>query len=133
MTAAASPRRLLAGPLEGSTLSPDGAWLAYQSGEIGSIEVFVRRQADRSRTVQVSTEGGRSPCWPPDGRELFYLCEDRMFAASFEDGEGRPSPGKARLVFQRDGIEGYCVLPGSNGFIVVERVPGQVWCDGWSW
>ena len=55
-------------------LSPDGRWLAYHSTESGESEVYVRPYPniddDRRR---VSTGGGYSPVWSPDGRELYYI------------------------------------------------------------
>jgi Tol biopolymer transport system component len=54
-------------------LSPDGRWIAYMSNESGKFEVYVRPfpGVDGGRW-QVSTNGGSSPLWSPDGRELFY-------------------------------------------------------------
>jgi serine/threonine-protein kinase len=48
--------------------------MAYQSDESGRFEVYVRPypQVDTGRW-QISTDGGTSPRWSPDGRELFYL------------------------------------------------------------
>jgi len=117
-------RRLLAGPLEASSLSPDGRWLTYQSGEMGSIEVFVRRSSGGSRAVQISTNGGRKPHWSREGKELFYLSEDRLLAVTFEERDGQPHLGEPRLVFERAGVEDYEVLGGEKGFATVEQVPG---------
>ena len=53
-------------------LSPDGHWLAYQSDESGRFEIYVRPFPDVQRAkLQVSAEGGTSPVWRADGRELF--------------------------------------------------------------
>jgi eukaryotic-like serine/threonine-protein kinase len=54
-------------------VSPDGRWLAYQSDESGRFEVYVRPYPGlQAARWQVSTSGGTSPKWSPDGRELFY-------------------------------------------------------------
>jgi serine/threonine-protein kinase len=55
-------------------ISPDGKWLAYQSNESGTSEVYVRPfpDVDRGRWP-VSTESGFEARWSKDGRELFYL------------------------------------------------------------
>jgi len=54
-------------------LSPDGRWLAYESAETGSLQVFVTPFPDvTGGKWQVSTGGGSDPAWSPDGRELFY-------------------------------------------------------------
>ena len=54
-------------------VSPDGRWLAYHSNESGQYEVYVRPfpNVDDGRW-QISPNGGFSPVWGPDGRELFY-------------------------------------------------------------
>jgi serine/threonine-protein kinase len=56
-------------------LSPDGKWLAFQSNESGSPEIYVRRFPDvhGGGRWQVSTGGGRWPLWAPNGRELFFV------------------------------------------------------------
>jgi eukaryotic-like serine/threonine-protein kinase len=53
--------------------SPDGKWLAYTSDESGRPEVYVVPFPDvTSQKVLASTEGGGSPRWNPNGKELFY-------------------------------------------------------------
>ncbi len=59
---------------EAIALSPDGRWLAYQSDETGTTEVFIRPFPDTDRgRWQVSSGGGVAPLWSQDGRELFFL------------------------------------------------------------
>ena len=64
-------------------ISPDGRWMAYTSDESGKYEVYVRPfpEVDKGRW-QVSTSGGDSPLWSPDGRELFYRNGDAVMAVS---------------------------------------------------
>ena len=52
--------------------SPDGRWLAYVSDESGRGEVYVQPYPGPGTRTQISAEGGRSPAWARDGRELFY-------------------------------------------------------------
>jgi Tol biopolymer transport system component len=63
-------------------ISPDGRWLAYQSAEEGRVEVFVRslQEWDKLR-VKISTSGGRTPVWARNGRELFYLDDNRLLTS----------------------------------------------------
>jgi eukaryotic-like serine/threonine-protein kinase len=56
--------------------SPDGRRLAYASNESGRIEVYVRPFPGPGRPTQISTNGGRAPCWSRDGREIFYTLWD---------------------------------------------------------
>jgi serine/threonine-protein kinase len=54
-------------------LSPDGQWLAYTSDESGRSEVYVTRFPRPGSKVAVSGEGGHSPAWTANGREIVYL------------------------------------------------------------
>jgi Tol biopolymer transport system component len=61
---------------EAATFSPDGRWIAYQSGESGIDEVYVQPFPPTGAKWQISTtEGGLSPQWSRDGKELFYLSD----------------------------------------------------------
>ena len=52
-------------------ISPDGRWIAYASNESGRHEIYVRSFPDVNKgRWQVSTSGGDSPLWSPDGREI---------------------------------------------------------------
>jgi Tol biopolymer transport system component len=54
-------------------LSPDGRWLAYNSGESGSVQVYVVAFGGGQGKWQVSANGGQLPHWSKDGKELYYL------------------------------------------------------------
>jgi Tol biopolymer transport system component len=59
--------------VEGTTLSPDGRWLAYVSNATGNLELWVQSFGREGNPVRVSPRGGVDPVWARDGRELFYL------------------------------------------------------------
>ncbi len=70
--------------------SPDGRWIAYQSNESGKDEIYVRPfdAAPSSATGaqitgkwMVSKDGGGTPLWRRDGKELFYLSPNGMAMA----------------------------------------------------
>ena len=64
-------------------VSPDGRWVAYQSNESGRAEIYVQPFPGPGARRQVSTEGGFSPQWRGDSRELFFVSPDQtMMAAS---------------------------------------------------
>jgi serine/threonine-protein kinase len=56
-------------------VSPGGQWLAYQSNESGSSQIYVRPfpNVGTGGLHQVSTNGGTRPVWARNGRELFYM------------------------------------------------------------
>lgn len=60
-----------------ASVSPDGKWLAYQSDETGSNEIYVQpfdpASSQTARRVQLSSGGGGIPRWSSAGTELFYL------------------------------------------------------------
>jgi Tol biopolymer transport system component len=77
-------------------MSPDEKWIAYAATETGIYEVFVQPVPATGRKWQISNGGGRQPMWRRDGRELFFVTNDRKFysvevraAAEFEFGEPR--------------------------------------------
>ncbi|MGA7295407.1 MAG: protein kinase [Terriglobales bacterium] len=53
--------------------SPDGHWLAYTSGESGTIQVYVVPFGGGQGKWQVSANGGTQPKWSNDGKELYYM------------------------------------------------------------
>jgi eukaryotic-like serine/threonine-protein kinase len=78
----AHPRPFLRTPFQESaaTFSPDGSWIAYVSNESGRNEVYVLPYPGPGGKRQISTEGGTSPAWAWDGRELFYRSGDAMLS-----------------------------------------------------
>jgi serine/threonine protein kinase len=77
---AAKPLALIhsGAPVAHGRLSPDGRWLAYDSDETGSAQVFVAPFPQMQGKWQLSggkatIEGGTRPVWSHDGRELFYV------------------------------------------------------------
>jgi Tol biopolymer transport system component len=61
---------------DSAVLSPDGQWIAYESDESGSTEIYVRPFA-RPGKVRLSDAGGAQPRWRRDGREVFYVAGNR--------------------------------------------------------
>ena len=61
----------------GAKFSPNGRWVAYESNESGTNEVFVRAFPVTAGKWQISTAGGEQPRWRRDGKELFYISADR--------------------------------------------------------
>jgi serine/threonine-protein kinase len=79
-----APRALVTGPAfeGGPQFSPDGRWIAYVSNESGQFQVYLRPYPGPDRRWQVSTDGGTSPLWNHDGKELFYRNGTKMMAVS---------------------------------------------------
>jgi serine/threonine-protein kinase len=63
-------------------LSPDGRWIAYRTDYSGRNEVFVDRFPEPAGGgVQVSSEGGTTPVWSADGRELIFRVGNEFWSA----------------------------------------------------
>jgi serine/threonine-protein kinase len=65
-----------------AAVSPDGRWMAYESNESGQSQIYVRpfpKVADAR--YQISTGGGRTPAWSPDGHDLFFVNRASMMAS----------------------------------------------------
>ena len=58
--------------------------MAYISDASGQFELFVRPFPSAQSRVQVSTNGGFSPVWSHNGRELFFIGGDNwMYVATY--------------------------------------------------
>ena len=93
---ARSPDRCSPAPQTSTALipHPTANWLAYASDASGRDEVYVRRLEGEGQVWRVSTDGGSTPLWRRDGRELFYVDQaSRIVAvttslgASFSSGD----------------------------------------------
>jgi hypothetical protein len=69
-------------------ISPDGAWLAYQSDMSGKDEIYVQPFPNLEQgPLQISTDGGSVPAWARTGGELFYFAPDgKLMAVPVEHG-----------------------------------------------
>ncbi len=112
-------------------ISPDGKYIAYMSAESGEgeMEIYVRPFPEVNKGKwQISTDGGESPLWSPDGRELFYRNKDAVMAVSI-DTKSTFNAGKPRMLFQGPYITGYQdspawdITPDGKWFLMIKQ-PG---------
>jgi serine/threonine-protein kinase len=83
-------------------ISPDGKWIAYDSTEGGSYDVYVRPFPSGSAKWQVSTTGGNFPTWSRNGRQLFFETLDGRIMVTDCAARGDSfDVGKPRLWSQR--------------------------------
>jgi serine/threonine-protein kinase len=82
-------------------VSPDGGWIAYTSNESRRNEIYVRSFPDVDKAVyQISANGGDSPLWSPDGRELFYMSGDAVMAVAVKTVTGFEILGTPQILFR---------------------------------
>jgi Tol biopolymer transport system component len=88
-------------------------WVAYSSNESGRYEVYVRPFDPNSPTGtppgggkwQVSTEGGMSPRWNGDGKELFYMTPDgTVMSVEVSGTNGVFQSGTPKPLFKPKGL-----------------------------
>jgi serine/threonine protein kinase/Tol biopolymer transport system component len=103
-------------------ISPDGRYMAYQSDESGAGNIYVRPFPNVNEGKwQVSSNGGNSPLWSPDGRELFYRNGDETVAVEVET-EPAFKHGNPRILFQGTYL--------SNNILKVALTPWDISHDG---
>ncbi|HEY3028156.1 MAG TPA: hypothetical protein VGJ55_18555 [Pyrinomonadaceae bacterium] len=79
--------------------SPDGRFVAYDSDESGSRQVYVTSFPGPGGKLQVSTNGGEDAVWRKDGKELFFLSEGKLMAAEVKTNGSALEIGNIQLLF----------------------------------
>jgi serine/threonine-protein kinase len=94
-----TPRPFLATPAieQFPMFSPDGRWIAYQSDESGSVEVYVRPFPGPGGQWRISTAGGRFPRWSATTHELLFVNQGQFFVASYAAAGDSFAADKPRL------------------------------------
>ena len=67
-------------------ISPDGRWMVYGSDPSGRFEVYIELITPGGAQRQISVEGGLSPHWRADGRELYFISDRNMMAVDVKPG-----------------------------------------------
>jgi eukaryotic-like serine/threonine-protein kinase len=88
------------------TVSPDGKWLAYHSNESGRPEIYITAFPGGGAKWQVSSNGGSTPKWRHDGKELFFLDpQDNIAAVDVNASGNAVKLGAPHTLFQAVGIQ----------------------------
>jgi len=108
--------------------SPDGHFVAYQSNESSNPEIYVAAFPWTGAKWQVSTNGGASPRWSRDGRELFFVNGEQFMSAGVNKAGSGLEIGQPRPLFRLNLAVGeqasrYAVTGDGNRFAVL--VQGQ--------
>jgi serine/threonine-protein kinase len=68
--------------------SPDGKYIVYASDREGRSEIFMRQFINPDTSlgppIRISTEGGFGTTWSPDGNEIFFLNNNKMWSVRLE-------------------------------------------------
>ena len=108
------------------TFSPDGNWLAFTSDQTGRSEVRVRPYPAGDPPDRISSDGGQSPTWSPNGDQLFYRipATGRIMVVDVPGGSISARSGP-RMLFELEGqfVDGfYDVSPDGTRFVMGTRV-----------
>jgi serine/threonine protein kinase/Tol biopolymer transport system component len=107
--------------------SPGGQWVAYQSNESGSYEVYVQPFPGPGGKWQVSNSGGVAPRWRRNGKELFYIAPGgKLMAVPIQSAGQLLEAGAPVALFQTRIVGGsqgrerqqYAVAPDGQRFLI---------------
>jgi Tol biopolymer transport system component len=88
----------------GGRFSPDGKWLAYDSNETGTTQIYVQAfpspASGSGGKWQISHDGGQDVRWRGDGRELYWVTPGgKIMAAEIQAGPSGVRSGTPRELF----------------------------------
>jgi serine/threonine protein kinase len=108
--------------------SPDGHFVVYVSDESARNEVYVRDFPRGANKWQISSNGGTAPRWRRDGKEIFYVEEDRLMAASVTTRPAFSYGTPARLFERRyffNLYPQYDVSADGKRFVILDKPAGE--------
>jgi Tol biopolymer transport system component len=110
---------------DNAMFSPDGHWMAYDSDQSGSFEVYLSPFPAGGSKWQVSQGGGVQPIWSRDGSKLYYAAPGgKLMVASIKGNGPAVAIGTPQELFQTqlqdptDGGQAYAVAPDGKRFLV---------------
>ena len=112
--------------------SPDGKWIAYVSDEGraaggGTMQVYVqpfRSESPNSSKWQISVNGGVTPHWRGDGKELLYFEGRKLMAAEIRTSGRDFQPAIPRVLFEATPYAGQAnFAPSADGQRFLMPVP----------
>jgi Tol biopolymer transport system component/predicted Ser/Thr protein kinase len=101
--------------------SPDGRYVAYSSTASGRREVYIRPFSGPVHKWPVSIDGGGTPRWRGDGRELFFLAGARMMAVPVNASATGLTIGAPAMLFDDPSL----VWSGADGHSYDVSADGQ--------
>lgn len=106
-------------------VSPDGKWLAYASDSTGDGEVYLMSLGGGdARPIRISTNGGGSPRWRRDGREIIYRSTEGSIISAVPGPSGRWDDATTHELFRVPDLRHFAVLPDGQSFLLQRGSPG---------
>jgi eukaryotic-like serine/threonine-protein kinase len=104
--------------------SPDMKWIAYQSDESGSNQIYVRPFPGAGAKRQVSASGGILPRWHRNGKEIFFVAGGKIMSAEVNGSGSTFEIGKEKLYFDPSSIGASLVRDiSSDGQSILLEIP----------
>ncbi|HZR22578.1 MAG TPA: protein kinase [Vicinamibacterales bacterium] len=115
----------------GAVFSPDGRWVAYQSNETSTTEVYVQPFPPTGAKYQVSRNGGSQPEWRHDGKELFFRAPQGLMAVPVDGAATQFEAGIPHVLFATNMVgsitgRAYAVANNGERFLVVSSADRSV-------
>lgn len=109
----------------GGQISPDGRYLAYMSSESGVTDIYVQSFPGPGAKTRISTQGGVSPRWSRDGRELLYwtLSRNSLMGVDVEVGTSFHAGVPHQVLRSYSGTT-WDIAPDGKKFLI------EVWASG---
>ena len=92
---------------------------------LDQAEIFVQPFPPTGAKYQISTEGGRTPLWSPDGKQLYYYANSsqRLVAVDVQTqptfGAGKPVALPIEALFLNAVARNYDITPNGKQFVVI--------------
>jgi hypothetical protein len=111
--------------------SPDDRWIAYESDESGTPEIYLQTFPEPHEKIRISTGGGRLPGrlpqWGAGGRELFYSSRDgKLMSVALKWGANSAEAALPRELFAMPagiaGLGAYEATPDGQRFLINDRL-----------
>lgn len=74
--------------------------MAYASNEFGQYEVYIQTFPEQHGKWQISTDGGMEPKWRLEGKELFYIAQNKLMAVEVKTDTNSFQAGMPKLLFE---------------------------------
>ena len=104
--------------------------MAYESDESGQPQIYVQTIPAGGAKWQVSTAGGRQPMWRADGKELFYVADQKLVAVPVRSDASGFQAGTPEPLFEgvqvRDFANAYVPAADGQRFLVTFAASGDV-------
>ena len=112
------------------SFSPDGKWVAYSSNESLRYEIYLTSfPAGDGKRYTVSNQGGATPAWRRDGKEIYFVAGDGQLTAVPITIRGSDVEfGRAESLFPVDSTDFFRAyepsLDGQRFLIAMPAAPG---------